>query len=126
MCRPSGPRADLIDAHVWMRRRESRLNRLLTLDSVPPTNRSRKIAHHSRRRRAQMESVAASWDGTQSGLLAKQIQISEATLAKVGETSKAGLSIQTDISRLEVKQRQAVATEVIASGVRIDDDPWAN
>jgi hypothetical protein len=35
MCRPSGPSADLIDAHVWMRRQEARLDRPLTLDDVP-------------------------------------------------------------------------------------------
>jgi hypothetical protein len=65
--------------------------------------------------RSQMEQVAATWDGTQSGMLSKQIQVGEAALAEVQKNSKEALAIQTEVSRLEVQQKQAAGTESIAS-----------
>lgn len=67
------------------------------------------------RMRAQMEAVAATWDGTQSGMLAKQIQIGESTLAEVQKNSKEALSVEQEVSRLEVQAKQAAGAEAIAN-----------
>lgn len=65
------------------------------------------------RMREQMQQVAATWDGTQTGLLAKQIQIGQATLSDVRANSKEYVSIETEIARLEVESRQAASRQVI-------------
>ena len=65
--------------------------------------------------RADMAQVAATWDGTQAGMLAKQIQIAAATLASVKGNSKEELAVETELSRLKVQARQAAGTEAIAT-----------
>jgi hypothetical protein len=66
------------------------------------------------RMRDDMAQVAATWDGTQSGLLAKQIQISRATLADVQQNSKERVQVETEVAHLQVQQRQAAGSELIA------------
>jgi hypothetical protein len=65
------------------------------------------------RMREQMQEVASTWDGTQTGLLAKQIQVGQATLANVRENSKEYVAVQTEIASLEVREHQAASREVI-------------
>jgi hypothetical protein len=67
------------------------------------------------RMRTQMEQLAATWDGTQSGLLTKQLQVAQATLASTQSNSKEHLSVVQEEARLEVQQRQAAGSELIAS-----------
>lgn len=66
------------------------------------------------RMREQMAQVAATWDGTQSGMLAKQIQVAQGTLASVQQNSKERAEIETEVAHLEVQQRQAVGAQLIA------------
>jgi hypothetical protein len=66
------------------------------------------------RMREQMEQVAATWDGTQSRLLAKQIQISRATLADVQQNSKERVQVETEVAHLQVQARQTAGAELIA------------
>jgi hypothetical protein len=66
------------------------------------------------RMREQITQVAATWDGTQSGLLAKQIQISQATLADVQQNAKERVQVETEIAHLQVQRRQAAGSELIA------------
>jgi hypothetical protein len=65
------------------------------------------------RMREQMQQVASTWDGTQTGLLAKQIQIGQETLANVKGNSKETVAVQTEIARLEVQEHQAASRQVI-------------
>lgn len=67
------------------------------------------------RMREQIAQVAVTWDGTQSGMLAKQIQISQGVLADVQQNSKERLAVETEIAHLQVQQRQAVGTELISN-----------
>jgi hypothetical protein len=67
------------------------------------------------RMRADMEQVAATWDGTQSGMLSKQIQIGQATLAAVKGNAKEETQVRTEVARLEVQARQAAGSEAIAT-----------
>lgn len=67
------------------------------------------------RMREQMAQVAASWDGTQSGMLAKQIQIAQSMQGEVQKNSKEYLSIQSEVSRLEVEMRKSAGAEIIAN-----------
>lgn len=66
------------------------------------------------RMKEQMEQVASTWDGTQSGMLAKQIQIGEATLAAVKGNAKEETQVRTEVARLEVQARQAAGAEAIS------------
>ena len=67
------------------------------------------------RMREQMEELASSWDGTQSGLLTKQRQIAVASLSEAQRGSKEYLSIQQEVARLEVQIRQSTGQEIIAN-----------
>jgi hypothetical protein len=64
--------------------------------------------------REKMAQTAAAWDGTQSGLLAKQIQISQGVLANVQSSAKEQLAVKTEIAHLEVQQRQAAGADLIS------------
>jgi hypothetical protein len=64
--------------------------------------------------REQMEQVAATWDGSQSGMLSKQIQIAQAELANTQLSEKQKLEVKTEISRLEVQLRSAASSEIVA------------
>lgn len=66
------------------------------------------------RMREQMGEVAANWDGTQSGMLQKQIQVAQSMLGEVRKNSKESLSIETEVARLEVEMKKATGAEVIA------------
>jgi hypothetical protein len=63
--------------------------------------------------REKMAQTAAAWDGTQSGLLAKQIEISQGVLANVQQSAKEQLAVKTEIAHLEVQQRQTAGAELI-------------
>lgn len=67
------------------------------------------------RMREQMEQVASTWDGTQSGMLAKQLQIAQATLAQTQAGSKERLSVLQEEARLEVQIRKSTSDEVVAA-----------
>ena len=67
------------------------------------------------RMRADMAQLAASWDGTQSGLLAKQQQVAAAALKTTQAGSKEYLAIQTEVAHLEVQARQSAGEEIIAN-----------
>ncbi len=64
--------------------------------------------------REQMAELAASWDGTQTGLLEKQRQIAAQALASVSKDSKEYLSIQQQIAHLDVQIHKAAGDQVIA------------
>jgi hypothetical protein len=59
--------------------------------------------------------MAATWDGTQSGLLTKQRAVAEAALSQTRAGSKEYLAIQTEVAQLEVKGRQTAGQEIIAN-----------
>jgi hypothetical protein len=67
------------------------------------------------RMREQMQEVAAVWDGTQSGLLAKQQSIAAQYLAQVASESKAAADIRQEESRLTVEYRREAGNEAIAA-----------
>jgi hypothetical protein len=67
------------------------------------------------RMREQISQVAATWDGTQSGMLAKQAQIAASMLSQVQKNSKEELAIRTEEARLEIEGRRAVGAEAIAA-----------
>lgn len=66
------------------------------------------------RMREQIQQVAATWDGSQSGMLAKQLQVAQGTLASVQQNAKERVQVETEIARLTVQQRQAAGSESIA------------
>jgi hypothetical protein len=61
-----------------------------------------------------MADVAAKWDGLQSGMLAKQIDIAAATLASVGSNAKERVQIETQMEHLRVEMHKAAGAEVLA------------
>ena len=67
------------------------------------------------RMRTEMTQLSATWDGTQSGLFAKQKEIAAKSLAEVQRGSKEYLQIQQETARLDVQIRQSSGQEVIAS-----------
>jgi hypothetical protein len=67
------------------------------------------------RMREQMEQVASTWDGTQSGLLAKQQQIAAQALTGVTQNSKEYLAIKQEEATKEVEIRRAVSSEAVAA-----------
>ncbi len=67
------------------------------------------------RMRADMAQVAATWDGTQSGMLSKEIQIAQAELTNTQQSAKQRLEVETEISRLVVQLRHTTANESIAA-----------
>jgi len=66
------------------------------------------------RMREQISQVAVTWDGTQSGMLARQAQIAQSMLSNVQKNSKEELAIKSEVIRLEVEQRRAAGSEIIA------------
>lgn len=67
------------------------------------------------RMREQMEQVAATWDGTQSALLRKQLQIAQQTLSSVAQGSKEYLAIKQAEATKEIEIRRAVSSEALAA-----------
>ena len=67
------------------------------------------------RMRTQMAQVAASWDGTQTGLLEKQRSIATQALAQTQAGSKEYLSIQQEVARLDVQIHRQAGEEIIAN-----------
>jgi hypothetical protein len=65
--------------------------------------------------RTQMSQVAATWDGTQTGMLQKQREIAAQELASVSSNSKERLAVLQEIARLDVEIRKSAAGELIAS-----------
>jgi hypothetical protein len=74
------------------------------------------------RMRTQMTQVAATWDGTQSGMLAKQREIASATLASVQGNAKEYLSVQQEVARLDVEIRRSTGADLIANARRINTE----
>jgi hypothetical protein len=66
------------------------------------------------RMREKIAQLAATWDGTQSGLLTKQRTIAAQMLGEAQKNSKDYLAIQLEIARLDVQYRQAAGNEIIA------------
>src|SRR5581483_12395018 len=58
------------------------------------------------RMREKMSALAATWDGTQSGLLTKQRTIAAQMLAETQKDSKDYIAIQQEMARLDVQIRQ--------------------
>lgn len=65
--------------------------------------------------REKMAQLASTWDGTQAGLLAKQIQMSRAMLTNAQLDAKQRIQIETEISHMEVRERQAAGAAAIAA-----------
>ncbi len=62
-----------------------------------------------------MAQLAATWDGTQAGLLTKQRQIAAQALSQVGSDAKQRQAIQLEEARLDLQIRQAAGTEATAA-----------
>lgn len=67
------------------------------------------------RMRTEMAQLAATWDGTQSGLLTKQREIAAASLAEAGSNTKEHLAIVQEMGRLDVEIRRTTGQEIIAN-----------
>src|SRR5581483_10062995 len=67
------------------------------------------------RMREKISALAATWDGTQSGLLTKQRAVATQMLAEAQRNSKEYLDIQQEIARLDVQIRQSTGNEVVAN-----------
>lgn len=67
------------------------------------------------RMREKLAELAATWDGTQSGLLTKQRAIASQMLGEAQKNSKDYIAIQQEMARLDVQIRQAAGTEILAS-----------
>jgi hypothetical protein len=67
------------------------------------------------RMRDAMAQLAATWDGTQSGMLARQRAIAAASLGQTQAGSKEYLEVQREMAQLEVKLRQTAGQEIIAN-----------
>lgn len=65
--------------------------------------------------RDKMSQLAATWDGTQSALLRKQLQIAQQTLSSVAQGSKEYLAIKQDEATKEIEIRRAVSSEALAA-----------
>lgn len=97
-------RGDQINVHLLSESLAQAKEKLSALEFGPVVERMRE----------QMQQLAATWDGTQSGLLAKQIEVSRAGLAAVSQDAKARVEIETEIASKEVQLRQATSNELIA------------
>jgi hypothetical protein len=67
------------------------------------------------RMREQIQMVAVTWDGTQTGMLAKQIAIAQASLASVQSNSKERVQVENEVVRLQVELRRAASAQIIAA-----------
>jgi hypothetical protein len=65
------------------------------------------------RMRADMQQLAATWDGTQSGMLEKQLEIARRAAAATGASTKEHLAAVQEAARLEVEIRRATGEEAI-------------
>ncbi len=65
--------------------------------------------------RTQMAELAASWDGTQTGLLERQRAIAAKAMAGVAKDSKEYLSMQREVVHLDVQIHKAAGDEIIAN-----------